>query len=337
MRAFRTLAAVAVIAAAGCSEASSAGPATTPPQVPRELLFEWYPTNGTDKTIMTVDDAGSTRMLEPVADSAFVHADWSPDGESIVFEALSDDGAARIMRADAMLSAAEPLAECLAPPCQQLAWPAWSHDGTRIVVVQYDGAADGSWGPSHLVVIDVATGEREVVSSTPDGTTAYYKPRWSNDDDELVVQLETSPDATQSSVIRSVLEVVPSDGSAPGTAITSPELFAAHADWHPTDDLVVFQTFDFGPFPDLSNRSQLYTVRADGSQLVQLTTDEPPGTRIGAPSWSPDGRSLVAVVGHGNEHDPPVELARVDLQDGHVELLGVAGAAPRLRPEGGSL
>jgi Tol biopolymer transport system component len=73
--------------------------------------------------------------------------------------------------------------------------------------------------------------------------------------------------------------------------ITSWEGIADKIDCSPDGSRIVFSTPEFGP-PRSSN---LFTVRTNGTHLVQLTRDKGGTINDGADSWSPDGKKIAFV------------------------------------------
>jgi predicted Rdx family selenoprotein len=64
------------------------------------------------------------------------------------------------------------------------------------------------------------------------------------------------------------------------------------ADWHMTDDLIVFCTNDVGSVQVTDEPSNLFTVRSDGSKLTQITDYGPGKERASQPTWTADGRII---------------------------------------------
>lgn len=311
-------------------------PSTTVPDSPL-VLFEWYPA-GSDRKSLFVSDAELTApafsVVPPSTLASTVHADWSPDGQRFAYEVLSDSGPSSIWIANADGSAASEVIFCDAAPCLEMSWPAWSPDGGSILIAQYDEAENGDWGPSHLVTVDLATGERTVLASTPDGSTAFYLPTWSPDGTRVAVHLESYPDATESEITGSVVVVYDTDPTTAdaGVAITPPELFAGYAKWHPTQDRILFASWDLNAFQG-DEPSQLFEVRSDGSGLRQVTNlDTATDGRPGEASWTPDGTAIIAAIGtvsSGRVSD--VTIAYVDPTTGEVQRSTQSGAMPKLQ------
>jgi hypothetical protein len=65
--------------------------------------------------------------------------------------------------------------------------------------------------------------------------------------------------------------------------------FAADPAWSPAGDRIAFGAL-------VGARSHVFTVRPDGTGLLDLTADLPEGVSAGDPAWSPDGSRLVYSV-----------------------------------------
>ncbi len=155
-------------------------------------------------------------LTDPIPGFDVGHPAWSPDGDSIAFDMylesdLTDEPEVQIWVAQADGSDTHLLVSCEAP-CLQLAYPAWSPDESMIALARYDLDPDGTWGPSEIQILDVATGELSTVAATADGLSAYYAPRWSPDGEQLVFVVEKYPDATQTSRTESYIAVAPVSG-----------------------------------------------------------------------------------------------------------------------------
>ena len=244
--------------------ASAPVPGATPfPVLPGEPWIA-YMTNiggdGTDRLHLVRPDGNDRHQLVTGLDGQQEHPDWSPDGSRIAFDHWTPDAAVPgrdlidIWTAAADGSDARRVAACDLP-CFQLAYPAWSPDGTQLAVVRFDEQVDGDWGPSAIEIIDVATGARRVVHESADGSIAYYNPRWSPDGSQIVFGLETYTDATEATFVSAALAVVAADGSdAAPRIITPPGVDAWEPDWHPSGDRIVFRTH-FDPATPRTGRS----------------------------------------------------------------------------------
>jgi hypothetical protein len=265
------------------------------------MLFEWYPAGGNTKTIVVSDasvDAPAVQIV-PDAAGAAIHANWSHDGTMFTWEVLGGDTAsAWVANADG--SSATEVATCPGDPCVQVAWPSFSHDDRSLLITRYDRVDSGDWGPSHLVLVDLVSGEQTVIASTPDGTTSFYSASMSPDGSQVAVALETYTDATQGQRVASEIVVHDTDPATDDQAVsvTPADLFAGYPRWHPTDARILFASWDLDGYQG-SEPSQLYTVAPDGSDLVQITDVDHATTsrRPGEASWTPDGTGIIASVG----------------------------------------
>jgi Tol biopolymer transport system component len=302
-----------------------------------QVVYEWYPAGGDRKTIVVSNGSltdPATRVV-PETRGAAVHANWSRDGSTIAWEVLDGDRAS-IWTADADGSDATERVTCLGERCVQMSWPSFTAGDTHLLVTRYDLEPSGDWGPSHLVLVDQATGEQTIIASTADGTSAFYSSTTSPDGATVAATLETYTGASQQVRTGSVIVVVDTDPNTtdPPIAITDPALYAGYPRWHPSDDLIAFASWDLDAYQG-DEPSQLYTMESDGTDLRQVTSvdHEATGWRPGEASWSPDGRRLVASIGivvDGSVTD--VRIAYVDVESGEISMTGASGAMPSIRP-----
>jgi Tol biopolymer transport system component len=216
-----------------------------------------------------------------------------------------------------------------------MSYPSFSPDDSQLLVTQFDMDANGDWGPSHLVLVDLATGEQTVIAST-DNTTAFYSATMSPDGSRVAAALETYTDATQNERTASEIVVVDSDPATDDAPVrvTDPALFAGFPRWHPTDDRILFASWDLDAYQG-GEKSQLYSVSADGSALTQITKVDYATTRRrpGEAIWTPDGEQIIASIGvvvDGNVAD--VKIAYIDPSTGEIKESAASGAMPSLQP-----
>ena len=330
------LASLLLTALGGPAMAQDSADRILPPE-PR-VLYEWFPAGADEKTIVVsdVDLATPAVPLVPETDGAAVHASWSRDGAAFTWEVLRGDGTASVWTANADGTEPQERVVCDGPPCVQMSWPAFSPDGAGLLVVRYDLADGGDWGPSHLVAVDLASGDQTIVASTADGSTAFYLPTWSPDGSRVAATLETYTDASEEERTASEIVVVDTDPATPEApvAVTDPGLFASYPRWHPTEDRILFASWDLDAYQG-DEPSQLYTVASDGSALTQVTSvDYATGAhRPGEASWTPDGRGIIAsmgVVEGGRVVD--VKVSWIDPITGEIVETGASGAMPTLQP-----
>ncbi len=147
--------------------------------------------------------------------------------------------------------------------------PDWSPDGRRIL---FDTGRNGD-------------GILRIMTVTFDGTfeedlrIAGQQPSWATDNDRFVYR---GCDPTGNRCGLWLARAIPVQAWDVGVNIIGPlleESEAAHPDWSPVGDQIVYQSPAAGSW-------DLYVINADGSNRQQLTSDV---AVEGLPSWSPDG------------------------------------------------
>ena len=200
---------------------------------------------------------------------------------------------------------------------------------------------------------DVAADTWEVHARTlytpPAGEGTWYV-RWAPDGQSIVVNSDRYPSVDSSVVSGGTIAVVDLTESDPvARPLTDYAVFATYPDWSPDGSRIVFTTHDLGvrdagyqQDPHLA--SDLYTIRPDGTDLVQLTHNPTDTTLIrngtasgplsSQPSWTPDGRIIFVQV--DGEAWPGWQMATIEA-DGANLVSAVAsgwqqGTHPRMRP-----
>jgi hypothetical protein len=152
-----------------------------------------------------------------------------------------------------------------------------------------------------LSAYDFGADERVRYSSHLEDST----PRWSPSGDRLVF----SSDRTGDRLWRIYLvEPIPGDDT-----LGFPEAvdlgFGKDADWHPSQDLLVFKGCD-----DNGDNCGLWTINVDGSERSPLTD----GFNDSLPRWSPNGESVVFM---SDSRDGNWEIYVLSMADGAVTRL----------------
>jgi Tol biopolymer transport system component len=329
--------------AADAATTTAAATADLPPE-PR-VLFEWFPAGEDTKSIIVSDAelVSPPIRVVPRAEGDAVHASWSSDGTQFTWEVLVHGGTsgnlddtASVWTANADGSDPVERVTCPGPPCVEMSYPAFSPDDRQLLVTRYDLDDGGGWGPSHLVVVDLASGEQTVIASTADGSSSFYSASWSPDGTQVAAALETYGDSTQADRSAAGIVVVDTDPTTDDEPIpvTAAELFGGYPRWHPTEDRILFASFDLDAFGG-AEPSQLYTVAPDGSGLVQITHVDHATTnrRPGEASWTPDGERIIAAVGLVQDaRVVDVRIAFVDPATGAITETDASGAMPTLQP-----
>ena len=246
------------------------------------------------------DGTGKHDLVPDLVGSDF-HPDWSPDGSRIAFIHYGPGERSELWVADADGSDATKLLSCDLP-CNEFAYPDWSPDGEAIYYA-WNSDAPPDAPPTTFGVgrYDLAIGDAADVLTRKDGMTAE--------------QPRVSPDGTQVVYDRANI-----DGTGPGIALFVSDLeggperqltdwttMAGHPDWT-GDDRVIFDSYDLTFFPDTDEASNLYSINADGSDLVQLTSFGQSDTRATQPRMTPDGSGIVftRVDGDGGRRTPAI-------------------------------
>ncbi len=242
------------------------------------------PSGGVDDAVFLARTDGSEdhEIGADVAPGAIHHhPDWSPDGTQLLFDVQGEPDQLYVMNADG--SDARIVTECVLPECVGATHASWSRDGTRIAAAYAIGPL-GPEGPARLglAIIDVATGARTVIldHEAAEGQDLY--PRWSADDEQLVFWRERN-DAT------TAIFVIDVDGTDL-IQLTEWDELLGDPDWSPDGSSIVFTTHPLRVFGG-SEKSDLYTMRPDGTDVRQLTDLE--GSRATQPRYTPDGEAII--------------------------------------------
>ena len=271
---------------------------------------EWIAFQGGPQGISLIraDGTGSHVILGPPGDQN--HPDWSPDGSEIAY--VQSGGVSTVMITDARGEEPRPLVESLPADLAGLFWenPAWSRDGSEIVMVGYDSDPNETApGRSVLVVVEVATLEFTRVGELADGRLHSF-PRWSPDGQAIVLNVDhftgASYDGAAVAVIRSRGDTWPDPEE-----ITEVGQYS-RVDWHPTEDLIVFGDYDIGGFETTDEPTNLYTIKSDGSERTSLTSFGPGAERAAQPSWTSDGRIIFTYVTGDSDQVREIALLNPD-------------------------
>lgn len=287
MRPFRILAFVPFCAALALAACDS----PTGPRRAERLLITRIEQGNPDVYTILPDGSGPVRLTsQPYAEYC---ARWSPDGRRIAYVASPDsvrsDGywspvsAVYVMNADG----SDPVRLSPLSPGTPTGCPDWHPDGSKLAYDRWSAEAG-----AFAVHVLQADGSGEV--RLPNGENAWT-PRWSPDGRTLAF-------AGSGFRARS-LGTMGADGSSPQILHAACSGAVYHPQWSPDGTRIAYTCAD----PRVTSQgSSVYTVRADGTDVVHVDVDPAPGYEYDAfPVWSPDGRRLA--------------LARdVNLDDGHA-------------------
>ena len=235
------------------------------------------------------------------SDAVEYHAQWSPDGQTLGYVAVMEDGP-QIWFLPLDTGEAYPLELDLQGDFAFI----WSSDGSKLVFDAYDstdhlaiwtmdlpdgvptlltkegkGKANPDWSPDDTKVIYTTLGDlwiHPIGSDTPEKLTtdpaSDWHPKWSPDGSTILFSSDRSGNTD--------LWIIPVEGGE-ATQITTNEAYDDRGVWSPDGQFIAF----------LSDRSGnddiwLYSM-ADGTE-TQITTDEGVDSM---PAWHPDGKSII--------------------------------------------
>jgi TolB protein len=287
--------ALAVVAVVG----GSALPAqATPPGKPGPIAFQRFidPQDEESTQIFTVARPGA-KPRKLTSGGTAVNADYSPDGERIVFErrygGRSPDSLFT-MGSDGSSQTRLPTT-CAAPTCLGDSAPAWSSDGNRLVFERAFGPIVKDTAAGLDLVIADADGSNEQVILHYRSLEAQgqepHDAQWSPDGTRIAVMILNTKAKPRNA---SAIYVLDADGSGLHR-VTPIRLNAGNPDWSPDGTRIAFNSFSGGPRPP-----EIYTVRPDGSSLRRIRR-EPKNSYSFDPVWSPDGGRLAFVHGAGRK------------------------------------
>lgn len=320
---YRSILALIVALAACTSQSASPSPTSPTPSAPASEEASTPPTVGDGEewivfqglalglTLIRPDETGSHVILGPPGDQ--VHADWSPDGSQIAYVQVTDT-ASDVWITDPQGTNRVPLLAEYPAELSGLFWdnPAWSRDGSQIAMVGYEGNPNSELPTGTvLAIVEVDSGEMTIAGQfvQVDGFLHSF-PRWSPDGSAFVINVDH---ILGEEFIGSTVAIIrqTDTGWSEAEAITDVGQWA-RPDWHPTDDLIVFCSYDIGGFESTDEPSNLFTVRSDGTQLTQVTDFGPGEERASQPTWTLDGRIIFTHVTGADDEQRNIAFIHAD-------------------------
>ncbi len=294
-----TLVALALSACGGGGPAQEVKAGKSPIASEPGWLAYQYKTNPNDlfsiKVHLVRVDGSHDHEIATDLPGAIRHPDFSPDGSRLAFDQLtSEESAGQIYTTRADGSDAKRISQCEIPRCEY-GEPAWSPDGSHIAISTGAGPISET-GPARfgIAIVDVDSEEVTQVIDHRNSEGQDRFARWSPDGKRLVfyrVSAESEEDWIAGNYQTAVF-VVNVDGSGL-RQLTPWNMLAGDPDWSPKGDLIVFSTRPLREYP--YGRSELYTMRPDGSGMQALTSYGENGPRAIEPRWTPDGKAILYV------------------------------------------
>jgi WD40 repeat protein len=289
-------------------------------------------------------DGGNATELFPESTDLRSIMDVSSSGDSMVFSAptqingqpisashLAELGPAGDVLATRVISH-EVLDEGCVGVCAYDTSFVFSPDGTRLAFVRTGHQGEDA-ETSVIAIQDVSTGNvvelDATLASGPDGYNGA--PAWSPDGRQLLFSRDSIGVATPDrSLLDTATFVVDVDGGNLRQLVDT-NLFARDAAWSPDGSTIAFTSAIAwlgvdqysGKRENFNEDSDVYTVRADGSDLRRLTNFAPTRVDRGAPvqvgghveGWTRDGQIVFIVLrwaGEGDSTNLPPELWVMD-------------------------
>jgi serine/threonine protein kinase len=287
----------------------------------KRLAYVTRGNGGFNLGVMALDGSGARTLVERIRTGSFRPA-WSPDGRWVTYSNWPLFGPTDVFVVDAATGQQRRVAQ-LPPPAatNDGGRPVWLPDN-RHLVISYSPQARQQ-APADLGILDTQDGS--IVRLTTTVGDGLYAPSVSADGSRLVatrlhylqeiwkVPLGSDPDANGRAAVRLVGEsagplwtfvsrdgrtvlfnspasgsrnlwTMPLDPAASARQVTTvPGDAVSHSSLSPDGRSVAFASI-------ASGYSDIWTQRVDGSELRQLTKDEPADSW---PVWSPDGEWVV--------------------------------------------
>lgn len=224
--------------------------------------------------IYTVNADGSDLTQVTSGEGVELTPDWSPDGAHLVITAIEPGQPPGIAIVDLATGTIRPLTAN--PYAGHLdKEPAYAPDGSRIVFVREGSVIEGrhTYDRSALFVVNVdGTGLRRL---TPWRRAHVGTPAWSPDGSTIVFSVSSDPSGLPEQIF-----ATGTDGTGMRQLTFGKEWTSLRPSWSPDGTTIVFTRV---PLPMGTGGSRLFTMRADGSQLMQL--GEPVGTEWTEADW----------------------------------------------------
>jgi Tol biopolymer transport system component len=208
---------------------------------------------------------------------------WSPDGRSLVYSVTGKIDSIVKIHADGRGGAT-----AISPPCTGTCLgdddPAYSPDGKKIAFERAFGPVVNNYAALVAIFTMKADGSQltQLTNKTAPTSGEDYQPVWSPDGTKIAF-VHSNTTATP----KSAIDVMNTDGSNV-RRLTPFGVETGNPHWSPDGKRLLFNT---GGGQGVS--TNLFTMRADGTNRVRLTHYVGGSLTAQADAWSPDGRQIL--------------------------------------------
>jgi Tol biopolymer transport system component len=242
---------------------------------------------------------------------------WSPDGERIAFDSDYRRTKDRVITLYTMKPDGSDLAQLPIQLGRFTLTPAYSPDG-KLLSFDWARSTDPTDQDHQGIFIARPDGTGLRRLTRLDQPTAHVgRTNWSPDGRWLVFAQSLGPPESSN---ESVIVKMRPDGTG-RRELTLWALDANNAKWSPDGSRIAFNSHN-GPGPHPGESANVFTMKPDGTGVVQLT-HYTGGTRnayLGG--WSPDGRQLVVHISGADPNGSDVnQLFALDVNSGHLRQL----------------
>jgi TolB protein len=273
------LVAVAVVVALASAAVLSSPAKGSQAAANGRIVFQSTVGNGTQLFTINPDGTGMQQVTHISGNLEFPN--WAPDGSKIIFDSDYQQTPTHIVNVYTVNPDGSGLSQVPIPVGPFDGAPAYSPDGTMI---SFDW--DSSTTDPHTGGIDIASANgsnpRRVTirMQTSDGfdTTS----NWSPNGQWLAFERVRTHGVTAIFKVRV-------DGTGL-KRLTRWSMNAAQPRWSPDGKKILFYSHDDA---NPGQHANIYTVRPNGSHLVQLTHFDKGSVQARGPDWSPDGKWIV--------------------------------------------
>lgn len=277
---------IALIAAASLAAALAATATGTTPGTNGLMVYSAYNELGQQLSTIAPDGSGGKQLTNVAADS--LNANWSPDGQHIVFERDGPDGVGvYIINWDGTGLRAV-VSGMFGSKSVFNSAPSYTPDGRKIVFDRQTCFTDNCAGPrdhNDLWIVNANGSDPHQLTPSildgPSGDLGYDHPEFSPDGKHLAYVLLGGGDAKA---------IFVADANGNGAKQVTPWSLgvAGRADWSPDGSRILFSSN--------TGTNNVYTVRPDGTGLHQVT-HETGTTSDDSLTWSPDGKQIMLLRG----------------------------------------